>query len=124
MKANPSDTVTEADKENVEKRVLPESKTIVVRPELYQRLVIGRAAMMLEWSDPNKRPEGSPSTPTFTDLIVYVFSRADHFAQLMSKIIRQHPELRPIIEQVTRQDNEEYKLVEPMLMVRGKPKSK
>jgi len=51
-------------------------------------------------------------------------NRANHFAQLMSRIIREHPELKPIIEEVAKQDPEHYKLVEPMLRVLGKRKSR
>lgn len=114
-----------ATKVDVEKTIskIPGSKTIVVHPELYQRMVMGKAAMMMAWADPAKRPEGAPSTPSFDDLIVYVFNRADHFAQLMSKIISQHPEVKPVIEEVAKQNPEYYKLVEPMLSVLGKRKS-
>jgi len=105
-------------KSDVEKAIskIPGSKTIVVHPELYQRLVYEKAALTILWQQPSyKRPKGAPSTATFADVIAENINRANHFAQLVSTIIRLHPELKPIIEEVGRQDPEYYKLVEPML---------
>ena len=105
-------------------RRVPGAKTIVVYPELYHRLVIEKAMLTILWQQPSyKRPEGAPSTATYADVIAENINRANHFAQLMSTIIRLHPELKPIIEEVGRKDPEYYKLVEPMLNFIGKPKS-
>jgi len=114
---------TRADAEKAISKI-PGSKTIVVHAELYQRLVIGKAALMMVWADPDKRPEGASSNATFADVIVETFNRADHFAQLMARIITSHPEFKPWIEEAAKEDPELYKLVESMLSVLGKRKSR
>lgn len=100
----------------------PKVKTIVVHPELYQALVMGKGMLTMDWAQLGQRPEGASSVPTFADVIVEWHNRGNHFAQLMSRIIRQHPELKPIIEEVAKQDPEHYRLVEAMLETIGKPK--
>lgn len=105
-------------------RKSPKLKTIVVHPELYQALVLGKGMLTVKWAQLGQRPEGAPTVPSFADVIVDWYNRENHFGQLMSEIIRAHPEVKPIIEEVAKQNPDHYKLVEAMLSTIGKTRSK
>ncbi len=133
--ANIGDIMNEENAKNIDKRARetmnkfelsrksPKVKTIVVHPELYQELVLEKGMLTMKWADLNQRPEGAASTPTFADVIVENINRANGFAELMSRIIRLHPEVKSIIEAVSKQDPKHYKLVEGILSTIGKDES-
>ena len=104
-------------------RKSPKLKTIVVHPQLYQRLVLGKGTLTIDWAQPGQRPEGAPTIPTFADVIVNWHNEGLHFGQLMRRIIRQHPELKTIIAEAAKQNPKHYKLVKGMLNTVGNTKT-
>ena len=81
-------------------------RLIQVHSELYRYLVIMKGADM----------QISAEEVTFADVIATRINRANHFAQLISRLIRTHPETKKAIEDTAKSLGEEhYKLVEPML---------
>jgi predicted CopG family antitoxin len=114
------DTIgTETRKEFESSEKLPKVKTIVVHPELYQRLVLERAALTMTWADPNKRPKDAPLTPSFADVITNIYNEKNHLAQIISMLVRKYPDIRSKVKETAEELNV-YEDVKTIVEIVGK----
>ena len=95
-----------------EKPKMP-TKMIQVHLELYQYLMRAKGGLILQLG----------KDVTLADAIVFEINNANHYGQLISRLVRNHPEVKPFIEEAARQFGQEHlDLVEPILRTIGKAK--
>ena len=95
-----------------EKPKMP-TKMIQVHPELYQYLILAKGGYILKLG----------RDVTFADVIAFEINESNYAKQVLSLLVRNHPEVKPFIEEAARHFGQEHlDLVEPILSVIGKPK--
>ena len=86
-------------------------KMVQVSDEIYETLMLYKGMLMTI----------RKMATTFDDVIAAEINKANHFAQLMSMLIRTHPECKVAIEETAKTMGEEYfALVKPMLSRKSK----